>query len=352
MRVTAGSSASAAKRAEDVEGIDLSEADYCTLLENSLERDEDTSSRAIFAPTSRLNKKLGSPPPYLSHVASSNPSHVGTSDTARASSSGHGVVQKSTVATGSSRKAEAKVIPRQLDPLDLLARGAIARDQQYGHILDDYFATASLGEEIDLTLFLLLMFPMLCPIHLMVDPDVYRRDLDQTITLAELKRTKSLLPFLEEKYEKVQQDWHVLDRENKDLRSPNDVSSKEVRKLKGQLAEAEAAAAKASNDLARIDEKLSDQALAVRDLQNDLALKRWKSQESKDAAAAVEHRCHDLRSKVTRFSGSGIDCIVCKLLSSDKFNATLARILTFSITSRVERGSRMGHIDAKFEEAS
>nr|GEX56580.1 hypothetical protein [Tanacetum cinerariifolium] len=305
MRVTAGSSALAAKRAEDVEGIDLSEADYCTLLENSLERDEDTSSRAIFAPTSRLNKKLGSPPPHLSHVASSNPSHVGTSDTARASSSGHGVIQKSTVATGSSRKAETKVIPRQVYPLDLLARGAIARDQQYGHILEDHFATASLGEEIDLTLFLLLMFPMLCPIHLMVD-----------------------------------------------LRSPNDVSSKKVRKLKGQLAEAEAAAAKASNELARIDEKLSDQALAVRDLQNDLALKRWKSQESKDAAAGVEHRFHDLRSKVTRFSGSGIDCIVCKLLSSDKFNATLARILTFSVTSGVERESRMGHIDAKFEVAS
>ncbi|GKD36005.1 hypothetical protein Tco_1251514 [Tanacetum coccineum] len=110
----ARTSAPAAERVEDVEGIDLS--DYCTILENSLERDEDTFSRAIFAPSPRLGKRLGSPLPILSHAASSDPSHVGTSNAARAPSSGHGIVQKGAVATGSSRKAKAEKLDKKEGP--------------------------------------------------------------------------------------------------------------------------------------------------------------------------------------------------------------------------------------------
>ncbi|GKA02059.1 hypothetical protein Tco_0674724 [Tanacetum coccineum] len=104
----------------------------------------------------------------------------------------------------------------------------------------------------------------------------------------------SKISNLEEKYEKVQQDWHVLDQENKDLRSFNEY---------------------------RLRRLGSGRELVVKDLQNDLALERLKSQEYRDAAAAVEHRFHDLK------------------------------LLAF-ITSMVERGLRMGRTDAKFEQAS
>ncbi|GKD65292.1 hypothetical protein Tco_1307400, partial [Tanacetum coccineum] len=68
----AGSSASAVEEAEDMEGA---------------------------------TSLLGSPPPpRLYHDASSNPSHVGTSNAAHASSSGHGIVQEGVVVVGSSGK--------------------------------------------------------------------------------------------------------------------------------------------------------------------------------------------------------------------------------------------------------
>ncbi|GJW36699.1 hypothetical protein Tco_0059619 [Tanacetum coccineum] len=58
------------------------------------------------------------------------------------------------VAIGAAGKARAEVIRRQLDPpMDVLAQSALARDHEYDQILDDDFSTATLGEEIDLTLF-------------------------------------------------------------------------------------------------------------------------------------------------------------------------------------------------------
>ncbi|GKC50227.1 hypothetical protein Tco_1072972, partial [Tanacetum coccineum] len=114
--------------------------------------------------------------------------------------------------------------------------------------------------------------------------------------------------------------------ENKDLRSLCDASSNEVKKLKDQLAEAEAAA-RSADELARTDAKL-------------------------DVATTIEHHFDDLRSEVTRFVSSGVDGLVQKLLSSDEFNSTLAHILSFGITFGVERGLRMGRTDAEFEEAS
>ncbi|GKE51146.1 hypothetical protein Tco_1486302 [Tanacetum coccineum] len=68
-------------------------------------------------------------------------------------------------------------------------------------------------------------------------------------------------------------------------------------------------------ELALNDAKLSNQALVVRYLENDLALER-------------------------------------DLLSSDEFNSTLARILSLGITSGVERRLCMGCTDAQFEEAT
>ncbi|GJZ93846.1 hypothetical protein Tco_0666049 [Tanacetum coccineum] len=83
----------------------------------------------------------------------------------------------------------------------------------------------------------------------------------------------------------------------------------------------------------------------------NLPQQRSMSQEYRDAAVA-EHHFDDLKNEVTRFVDYSIDCLVHKLLSSDEFNATLSRILTFSITSRVERGLRMGRTNFEFKEAS
>ncbi|GKB53083.1 fanconi anemia group J protein [Tanacetum coccineum] len=71
-----------------------------------------------------------------------------------------------------------------------------------------------------------------------------------------------------------------------------------------------------NDELVQTDAKLSDQALVVRNLQNELALERTKSQ----------------------------GCV-----SSDEFIAALARFLTLGITFVVERGLRMGRTDAEFE---
>ncbi|GKC61672.1 hypothetical protein Tco_1089270 [Tanacetum coccineum] len=78
--------ASTSTQAEGVEDVDLSETDYCAFLEGNLEREEGNSSRAASVPNLRLGKRLSSPP-RLSHVAFSDPSHVGTSNAANALSS-------------------------------------------------------------------------------------------------------------------------------------------------------------------------------------------------------------------------------------------------------------------------
>ncbi|GKE91342.1 hypothetical protein Tco_1572437, partial [Tanacetum coccineum] len=61
----AGSSAPILDHTENVEGTDIS--DFCADIENSLERDEGTSFRAVSAPFPRLGKRLGSPP-YWPHA--------------------------------------------------------------------------------------------------------------------------------------------------------------------------------------------------------------------------------------------------------------------------------------------
>ncbi|GKA04714.1 hypothetical protein Tco_0683834 [Tanacetum coccineum] len=98
------------------------------------------------------------------------------------------------------------------------------------------------------------------------------------------------------------------------------------KKLRDHLAEAEAAAARSLDELARTD--------------------------AKDAAATVEHRFNDLRSEVAHFVSSDIDSLVQRFLSIDEFNATLASILYLAITSGVKRGLRMGRTDVEFKKAS
>ncbi|GKE00727.1 hypothetical protein Tco_1388710, partial [Tanacetum coccineum] len=107
-----------------------------SLAPSSLEVNDGASVRVVSAPTLRLGKRLGYPP-RLSYATTSDPSYVGTSSAAHASTSKHGLVRK---VIGSSGKAEAEVMRRQLDLLDTLARSALAHDEEYDQIPDDDFA--------------------------------------------------------------------------------------------------------------------------------------------------------------------------------------------------------------------
>ncbi|GJR03618.1 hypothetical protein Tco_0526602 [Tanacetum coccineum] len=208
------------------------------------------------------------------------------------------------------------------------------------------------------------------------DLDVCRKALDQTITPAELRRAESLLPLemsnrvnvlsallvshgyelnsrytnlvssrarvqekldqkkgdvrllrsevtsLENKLEKLQRDYDALGQENREICSQRDATSEEVKKLQSQLTDAKAASVGLTEELTRTGAKLSEQALTVRDLQNELALERSKSQG-----------------------------LVRRLLSSDEFHAALAHVASLGINYGVERVLRMGRTDADFEMA-
>nr|GEX58644.1 hypothetical protein [Tanacetum cinerariifolium] len=78
---------SSASELDQVKGMDEADlADLCAKTEDSLERDEGVSIRAVSAPSPRLGKRLGVPH-YIAVVSASEPSHVGT--LAPASISGH-----------------------------------------------------------------------------------------------------------------------------------------------------------------------------------------------------------------------------------------------------------------------
>ncbi|GKD53207.1 hypothetical protein Tco_1286594 [Tanacetum coccineum] len=157
----AGSSAIELDHAEGADEADL--ADLCAEIEDSLERDEVVSMRVVLALTPRLGKRLGAFP-FIAVTSVSDPSHVETS--APASTSGHSFSLRGVVAGGRIGKFGAQigeVMHRQMDPLDCLARSALARDAEYDQIPDDDCGTATRGEEIDLTLFPLAPGPYHMP---------------------------------------------------------------------------------------------------------------------------------------------------------------------------------------------
>ncbi|GJW75180.1 hypothetical protein Tco_0134550 [Tanacetum coccineum] len=313
-------------------GVDEADlTDYCAKIENSLERDEGTSARAASAPASRLGKRLGAPL-SMAVVSASGPSYVGTS--AHASTYRCNFSLRGVAVSGHAGKSGSEVMRRQMDLLDSLARSALAHDVEYDQILEDDFGTATRGEEIDLTLFPLT-------------PGPYQmKALDQTITPAKLKRTESLLLLdlsncfnflsallvsygvelnsrytvttLDGKLERMQKDYDALGQENRELRSQKDDASDKVKELHTELTDARVANIGLSEELSLTDAKLSDQALVVRDLENELALEMAKSQGYK---------------------------------MFDEFHAALAHVASVGINYGVERGLRMGRIDAEFEVA-
>nr|GEX72272.1 hypothetical protein [Tanacetum cinerariifolium] len=226
-----------------------------------------------------------------------------------------------------------KDVRRCSDPLDTLARSTLSRDAEYDQISKDDFATASRGEEIDMTFFPLAPGPYFIPYPL-DDPDVCKKALDQTITPAEIKRTKSLLSLelsnrvnilsallvshgmefntrytnlvaskARTKEELKRKSGYVKDLRDKELCSQNDVSSEELKSLQAQLTDAKASSERLTDKLARTDAKLFDRALVVRNLLFKLSLERSKSRECKDVADG-------LRAEVSRFVGSGVECLV------------------------------------------
>ncbi|GJT56657.1 hypothetical protein Tco_0991711 [Tanacetum coccineum] len=152
----------------------------------------------------------------------------------------------------------------------------------------------------------------------------------------------SKVTSLDDKLEKLQRDYDALGQENRELCSQRDAASEEVKKLQSQLIDAKAAFVGLTDELTQTDAKLSEQALIVRDLKNELALERSKSQGYKDAMDG-------LREDVTQFVGSGVDSLVRKLLSSDEFHDALARVASLGINYGVEKGLRMGRTDVEFE---
>ncbi|GJV00867.1 hypothetical protein Tco_1330137 [Tanacetum coccineum] len=298
---------------DEVEGTDEADlADLCAEIKDSLERDEGVSMRVVLASTPSLGKKLGAPPSvvvcgFLSAAASG---HVG--------------------------KPEAqmdKVMHRQMDPLDCLARSALAYVAKYDQMPDENFGTATRGEEIDLTLFPLAPGPYHMPYP---DPDVYMKALDDTITPAELRRTESLL--LLELSNRVNVLSALLVSHGYELNSryTNLVSSKarlqekfdnkkwDVKLLRSEVTSLE-------KELTQTDAKLSKQALTVKDLQNELVLEKSKSQEYKDVLGG-------LKDQVTHFVGSSVESLVRKLLSSDEFHDALACVA--SLVSNFQVGAK------------
>ncbi|GJT25583.1 hypothetical protein Tco_0895520 [Tanacetum coccineum] len=330
LKKRASEAGSSAPELDQAEGVDETElADLCAEFEDSLERDEGVYTRVVSVPIPRLGNRLGAPP-SIAIVSASEPSYVGT--LAHACTSGRSLSLGGAVVSGHAGKSGAEVMLRQLDLLDSLARSALDRVAEYDQILNDDFCTATRGEEINLTLFPLAPGPYHMPYPYQgVSYPLYTREekaLDQTITPAELRRTKFLLPLelsnrgnvlsallVSHGYELNSRYTYL---ENRELHSQRYVASKEVKKLESQLTDAKAASVCLSEELTRTDVKLSEQALTVRDLQNELALERSKSRSYKDFA-------DELRAEVVQFIGSGVEGLVRRLLSSDEFHAAVAR---------------------------
>nr|GEV90454.1 hypothetical protein [Tanacetum cinerariifolium] len=329
-----------------------------------LDHAEGIHMKVVSAPTPRLGKMLGALP-SIAVVSASEPSHVGT--LAPASTSSRSLSLGGVVTSGRIRKFEVEVMRCQMDLLDCLAHSALARDAEYDQIPDDDFGIATRGEKIDLTLFPLALGPyhMTYPYEGVSYP-LYTKEgkaLDRTNTHAELKRTESFLLLELSNRMNVLSDLLVSHGYELNSRYTNLVSSKDllqeklnqkkgdVRLLRLEVTSLDDKLERLEGDydslvlteeLTRIDAKLSKQALTMRDLPNELSLEKSKSQGYKDAIDG-------LRKEVNEFVGSGVGGVVRNLLSSDEFHAALARVLSLDVNYGVERELRIGHTNVEFE---
>ncbi|GJT40753.1 hypothetical protein Tco_0940618 [Tanacetum coccineum] len=307
--------------------------DFCTELEDRMERDEGTSIRTDSVPTPPLGKRLG-PPPSMVVASISGPPFVGTSTHASTS-----------VADGFARKSGAEVMRRQMNPLDALVRSALSRDAEYDEIPKDDFDTATRSEEIELTLFLLAPGPyhMSYPYE-----DVCRKALDRTITPAELRRTESLLPL--ELSNRVNILSALLVSHGMKFNSRyTDLVASRVR-LQEKLDQKTGYVKVLHSEVTSLDDKLDK----VQRDSDALGQENKELRSQRDVASEEGYMdaVDELRTEVTQFISSGVEGLVRRLLSSDEFHAALAHVASIGINYGVERGLRMGSTDANFEAAA
>nr|GEY81855.1 hypothetical protein [Tanacetum cinerariifolium] len=93
---------------------------------------------------------------------------------------------------------------------------------------------------------------------------------------------------LKVKHEKTQEECHGRDQENKELRASNHALSDEVKSLKDRFFEVEATSARSANELVHTDSKLSEQAIAMRNLKKKLAFQESETHMYKDMVATAE----------------------------------------------------------------
>nr|GEX40108.1 hypothetical protein [Tanacetum cinerariifolium] len=254
-------------------------------FESCLERDEGVSTRHVSVPIQPLGKRLGAPA-SIAVVSASEPSYVGTLTPICTS--------MRAVVSGHAEKSRAEVMRRQLDPLDSLARCALAHDT--------------------------------------------KKALDQTITPAQLRRTESLLPLELSKCVNVLSDLLVSHGYEFNSRYTNLVSSKAY--LQEKLNQKK-------SDVRLLRLKVTVLNNKLEKLQRDYDALGQENRElcSQRDAASKEVK----KAEVAQFIGSGVEGLVRRLVSSDKFGVALARVVSLGINYGVERGLRMGHTDADFK---
>ncbi|GKE43065.1 hypothetical protein Tco_1470349 [Tanacetum coccineum] len=112
----AGSSAPMVEQTEGLDDTDMS--NFYAELEDCLEGDESIPVKVVFTPTPHFGRSLA---------------------------------QRVSAVGGFVGKTGDEDVRRHVDPLDALANSALSHDAEYDEIQEDDFATASRGEEIDLT---------------------------------------------------------------------------------------------------------------------------------------------------------------------------------------------------------
>nr|GEV08720.1 reverse transcriptase domain-containing protein [Tanacetum cinerariifolium] len=182
LRKRASEVGSSASEVEQVEGLEDA-SDFWVDLKNSLERTGSTPVKAVSAPTPHLGKRLG-PPPFSSFVTVSESLKIDGSTTG-----------------GFAGKPRAE---------------------------DDDFATASRGEEIDLTLFPFALGPYILNNHYSNLVNHKSRTQEKFYRKTKyVKELRSEVTDLDKEVEKAQGDCSVLAQENRELCSPNEASSEE-----------------------------------------------------------------------------------------------------------------------------
>ncbi|GKC34025.1 hypothetical protein Tco_1046409 [Tanacetum coccineum] len=212
----------------------------------------------------------------------------------------------SVVASGCVGKSGAKVMRCQMDLLDCLACSALARDAEYDQIPDDDFGTVTRGVSSPLYTREEWNGPhasehsILCK-DIFKDLDVCRKALNRTITPAELRRTESLIPL------KLSNRVNVLSA----------LLGSHGYELNSHYA----------NLVTSLDSKLEN------------------LQRGYDALGQENRELHSKKDAASEES------LVRKLLSSDEFHASLARVASLGINYGVDRGLRIGRTDVEFEAA-